>query len=64
MVCTEATTSHWVTQSTALMWAYLRDVFERLPTLKQRDLAQLLAHNWRPLGGNAAATDPRPVVAA
>ena len=29
-------------------WAYLKDVFERLPTLKQRDLAQLLPHNWRP----------------
>ena len=28
-------------------WAYLKDVFERLPTLKQRDLAQLLPHNWR-----------------
>ncbi len=31
-------------------WAYLKDVFERLPTLKQRDLAQLLPHNWRPPG--------------
>lgn len=30
-------------------WAYLKDVFERrLPTLEQRDLAQLLPHNWRP----------------
>jgi len=29
-------------------WAYLKDVFERLPTLKNRDLAQLLPHNWRP----------------
>lgn len=29
-------------------WAYLKDVFERLPTLKQRDLAQLLPHHWRP----------------
>ena len=34
-------------------WAYLKDVFERLPTLKQRDLAQLLPHNWRPAGVNA-----------
>ena len=33
-------------------WAYLKDVFERLPTLKNRDLAQLLPHNWR-----ASATD-------
>ena len=32
-------------------WAYLKDVFERLPTLKNRDLAQLLPHNWRPTGG-------------
>lgn len=34
-------------------WAYLKDVFERLPTLKQRDLAQLLPHNWRPAAGIA-----------
>ena len=34
-------------------WAYLRDVFERLPTLKNRDLAQLLPHNWRPASGIA-----------
>ena len=31
-------------------WAYLKDVFERLPTLKNRDLAQPLPHNWRPAG--------------
>jgi transposase len=35
-------------------WAYLKDVFERLPTLKHRDLEQLLPHNWRP-ANNAAA---------
>lgn len=35
-------------------WAYLKDVFERLPTLKQRDLAQLLPHNWRPATTDAA----------
>ena len=29
-------------------WAYLKNVFERLPTLKNTDLAQLLPHNWRP----------------
>lgn len=29
-------------------WAYLKDVFERLPTLKNRDLELLLPHNWRP----------------
>lgn len=44
-------------------WAYLKDVFERLPTLKQRDLAQLLPHNWRP-SGYAAVTDSAPVAAA
>ena len=44
-------------------WTYLKDVFERLPTLKQRDLAQLLPHNWRPPGG-ACAIDPAPVAAA
>ena len=41
-------------------WAYLKDVFERLPTLKQRDLAQLLPHNWRPTG-IAPAADSAPV---
>ena len=40
-------------------WAYLKDVFERLPTLKNRDLAQLLPHNWR-AGG--ATVEPRIVV--
>jgi transposase len=44
-------------------WAYLKDVFERLPTLKQRDLAQLLPHNWRP-ASNAVAPDSAPVAAA
>jgi transposase len=29
-------------------WAYLKDVFERLPTLKNADLATLLPHNWKP----------------
>lgn len=29
-------------------WAYLKDVFERLPTLKQHDLEKLLPHNWKP----------------
>jgi hypothetical protein len=31
-------------------WGYLRDVLERLPTLKQRDIDQLLPHHWRPAG--------------
>ena len=35
-------------------WAYLKDVFERLPTLKHRDLAQLLPHHWRPATDTAA----------
>ena len=29
-------------------WAYMKDVFERLPTLKDRDLHTLLPHNWQP----------------
>ena len=36
-------------------WAYLKDVFERLPTLKNRDLETLLPHNWR-LADKAPAT--------
>lgn len=28
--------------------AYLKDVFERLPTLKNRDQKSLLPYNWRP----------------
>jgi hypothetical protein len=28
-------------------WAYLKDVFERLPTLLNKDLATLLPHNWQ-----------------
>lgn len=44
-------------------WAYLKDVFERLPTLKQRDLAQLLPHNWR-APGSAAASNLTPAAAA
>jgi transposase len=44
-------------------WAYLKDVFERLPTLKQRDLAQLLPHNWQP-PGNAVVFNSAPVAAA
>ena len=38
-------------------WAYLKDVFEPLPTLKQRDLATLLPHQWR-LAGHTAARNP------
>ena len=39
-------------------WAYLKDVFERLPTLKQRDLQTLLPHNWRPVTNIAITTAP------
>ena len=45
-------------------WAYLKDVFERLPTLKNRDLAQLLPHHWRPASDAAAATTTPAAVAA
>ena len=44
-------------------WAYLKDVFERLPTLKQRDLAQLLPHNWRPASDTAVPNAVRATVA-
>lgn len=44
-------------------WAYLKDVFERLPTLKYRDLAQLLPHNWRPPGEVAGGHEASPVSA-
>ena len=36
-------------------WAYLKDVFDRLPALKQRDLAQLLPHLWHAPTPPAAA---------
>ena len=39
-------------------WAYLKDVFERLPTLKNRDLAQLLPHNWRASTTDVAVEPP------
>jgi transposase len=40
-------------------WAYLKDVFERLPTLKNSDLHTLLPHNWRaPERSTAAPTSP------
>jgi transposase len=42
-------------------WAYLKDVLERLPTLKNSELATLLPHKWRPL---AAAEAPEPLAAA
>ena len=45
-------------------WAYLKDVFARLPTLKQRDLAQLLPHHWRPASDAAAPAMAPAAVAA
>jgi transposase len=39
-------------------WAYLKDVFERLPTLKNHDLESLLPHNWRPADKAAASAVP------
>ena len=45
-------------------WAYLKDVFERLPTLKNRDLAQLLPHNWRGSAASTATVTPVTVPAA
>ena len=38
-------------------WAYLKDVFERLPTHKNRDLAQLLPHHWKPTTSVAGPED-------
>ena len=45
-------------------WAYLKDVFERLPTLKNRDLAQLLPHNWRPASAAARPGTEAPAAVA
>lgn len=43
-------------------WANLEDVFERLPALKNRDLAQLLPHNWHaPAAGTVATPHTVPV---
>jgi len=44
-------------------WAYLKDVFERLPTLKNADLATLMPHNWRG-PARTAHTPPNTAVAA
>ena len=35
-------------------WAYLKNVFERLPTLKNADLASILPHVWQPPAQPAA----------
>ena len=45
-------------------WAYMKDVLERLPTLKQRDLAELLPHNWQPPdAARASAATPTALAA-
>ena len=45
-------------------WAYLKDVFERLPTLKNSDLASILPHNWRAPLQPASPFEIRAAVAA
>ncbi|MBK7261866.1 MAG: transposase domain-containing protein [Rubrivivax sp.] len=45
-------------------WAYLKDVFERLPMLKNRDLAQLLPHNWHAPAASTRTVTPVVVPAA
>ena len=45
-------------------WAYLKDVFERLPTLKHCNLATLLPHNWRPANDAAAPNTALAAIAA
>ena len=46
-------------------WAYLKDVFERLPTLKNRDLAQLLPQNWHaPAAQSTTSVTPATMPAA
>ena len=32
-------------------YAYLKDVFTRLPTTRHKDIGELLPHNWRPAQG-------------
>jgi hypothetical protein len=39
-------------------------VFERLPTLKNRDLELLLPHNWRPANNNATPIAGAPAAGA
>jgi len=38
-------------------WAYLKDVFERLPTLKNSELESILPHNWRPASKPVASAN-------
>ena len=45
-------------------WEYLKDVLERLPTLKQRDIADLLPHNWKRASAAPTPAPQTPPVAA
>ena len=45
-------------------WAYLKDVFERLPTLKNSDLEKLLPHTWQPSEHALGVASTRPPIAA
>lgn len=43
-------------------WVYMKDLLERLPSCKQRDLHQLLPHHWHPPVSNAAAPVELPLI--
>lgn len=45
-------------------WVYLKDVFERLPALKQRDIEQLLPHKWQPADVTVQQAEPAAMLAA
>ena len=44
-------------------WAYLKDVFERLPTLRNSELASVLPHHWRPPAPSAVPAALHPTAA-
>ena len=44
-------------------WAFLKDVFERLPTLKNADLHLLLPHLWTAPSATAVPTITSPAFA-
>jgi len=43
-------------------WAYLKDVFERLPTLKNSELESILPHHWRVPNGTAPPLPAAPAI--
>jgi len=43
-------------------WAYLKDVFERLPTLKNSKLESILPHHWRVPNGTAPPLPAAPAI--